>query len=81
MLRTMDDTWTPRKQGSLGELSAIEWLGHNADGLFKPLVEHPDHDFVAAFGAKLVRVQVRTSGAWHRNRFVVSLCTRGGNQS
>jgi len=26
-------------------------------------------------------VQVKTSGQWHRNRFVVSLCTRGGNQS
>jgi hypothetical protein len=26
-------------------------------------------------------VQVKTSVAWHKHRFVVSLCTRGGNQS
>jgi hypothetical protein len=77
----MEKTWTPRTQGNLGELSAILWLGEHADGVFKPLFEHPDYDLVADFAGKLVCVQVKTSGAWHRNRFVVALCTRGGNQS
>ncbi len=41
----------------------------------------PNYDLVADFGDRLVRVQVKTSVAWHKRRFVVALCTRGGNQS
>jgi hypothetical protein len=41
----------------------------------------PDYDVIADFDGEIVRVQVKTSVAWHRGRFVVALCTRGGNQS
>jgi hypothetical protein len=43
----VETPWTPKRQDNLGELSAIEWLGHVSDGLFKPLVEHADYDLVA----------------------------------
>jgi hypothetical protein len=71
----------PSESGDLGELSAIMWLGAFADVVSKPLVETSDYDLVADFGGKLERVQVKTSGSWHKNRFIVALCTRGGNQS
>ena len=41
----------------------------------------PDYDLIADLGGPLERVQVKTSVAWHKGRFVVALCTRGGNQS
>jgi Holliday junction resolvase-like predicted endonuclease len=77
----MDWVWSPRAQGNLGEFSAMEWLVRQGAWLLKPVFEHPDYDLVADFAGQLVRVQVKTSGAWHRGRFAVSLCTRGGNQS
>jgi hypothetical protein len=46
-----------------------------------PLFHSPDYDLIADFERELVRVQVKTSVAWHDERFVVALCTRGGNQS
>ena len=77
----MTTSWTPRNQGNIGELSALEWLGQISDAVFIPLVEHPDYDVVADLHGRLQRIQVKTSGFWHKGRFVVSLCTRGGNQS
>ena len=47
----------------------------------KPLFESPDYDLLADFGDRIDRVQVKTSTCWVKNRFVVALCTRGGNQS
>jgi hypothetical protein len=81
MLRVMEKTWTPRNQGNLGELSAIEWFGYHADGLYQPLFEDSDCDFIAIFGTSVVRVQVKTSTCWRNNRWEVTLSTRGGNQS
>ena len=46
-----------------------------------PFGHSPDYDLLADFGDRIVRVQVKTSVCWHNNRFVVALCTRGGNQS
>jgi hypothetical protein len=77
----MDGGWTPKRQGDLGELSAINWLTAAGAYVFTPLFNHPDHDVIADFAGVLVRVQVKMSGQWQRNRFIVSLCTRGGNQS
>jgi hypothetical protein len=42
---------------------------------------HPDYDLTVDFGSRLERVQVKTSTYRVRNRFVVQLSTRGGNQS
>jgi hypothetical protein len=77
----MEKSWTPRGQGNLGERSAIMWLAQVSDGLFTPLVEHSDYDLLADIRGTLMRVQVKTSGQWVKDRFIVSLCTRGGNQS
>jgi hypothetical protein len=46
-----------------------------------PLFNNPDYDVIADFDGQLLRVQVKTSTCWHKGRFVVALCTRGGNQS
>jgi len=59
----------------------MEWLTRAGAVVFKPLFEHPDYDLIADFGHRLDRVQVKTSTCWAKNRFVVALCTRGGNQS
>lgn len=77
----MELAWTPRRQGDAGELSAINWLLSAGAIVSKPLFENSDYDLVADFGGRVDRVQVKTSTCWARNRFVVSLCTRGGNQS
>jgi hypothetical protein len=73
--------WTPRSQGNAGEYSAIQWLGSAGAIVGKPLVEHSDYDLFADFGSGALRVQVKTSTNWCKGRFVVALCTRGGNQS
>jgi hypothetical protein len=73
--------WTPRRQGDLGELSAIDWLFSAGAIVSKPLFESSDYDLVADFGDRLVRVQVKTSTCWRDNRSYVMLATRGGNQS
>jgi hypothetical protein len=77
----MDERWSPRRQGDAGELSAINWLTDVGAYVSIPLFSNPDYDVVADFDGKLQRVQVKTSGQWHKGRFTVSLCTRGGNQS
>ena len=77
----MEEPWTPRRQGNAGEFSAIDWLAMKGAVVYMPLFPHPDVDFVADFGTKLVRVQVKTSTCWRNNRWDVTLATRGGNQS
>jgi hypothetical protein len=77
----MEQRWTPKRQGDLGEMSAMSWLVKAGAFVFKPLFEHPDYDLVADFEGKLVRVQVKTSTCWRDRRWMVTLATRGGNQS
>ncbi len=74
-------SWNPRRQGDAGELSAIVWLLSVGALVSLPMFHSPDYDLIADFGDRVERVQVKTSVAWHNCRFVVSLCTRGGNQS
>jgi hypothetical protein len=76
-----DAQWNPRRQGDIGELSAITWLSGAGALVSLPLFHSPDYDLIADFGGQVARVQVKTSVAWHNGRFVVALCTRGGNQS
>jgi len=63
--------------------SSRRWNGSCTRGAIvaKPLFEHPDYDLIADFGDRVDRVQVKTSTCWQKNRFVVTVCTRGGNQS
>lgn len=72
---------SPRKQGDLGELSAIDWLGSQGYSLYLPLGHSPDVDLIADDGQVLLRVQVKTATVYSNRRWEVTLCTRGGNQS
>ncbi len=59
----------------------MEWLTRAGAIVLKPVFEHPDYDLIADFGGELVRVQVKTCTYWAKNRYAVTLATRGGNQS
>jgi hypothetical protein len=71
----------PRRQGDLGEFSALEWLASRGYPVWLPFGHSPDVDLVARIDGRLVGVQVKTSTVWSNRRFYVSVCTRGGNQS
>jgi hypothetical protein len=72
---------TPRQQGDLGELSAMEWLASQGAYVAVPIGSSPDWDVIAELDGRLLRVQVKTCGCWRNSRWEVSICTRGGNQS
>jgi hypothetical protein len=71
----------PRRQGDLGELSAIDWLGSRGYAVYIPLGHSPDIDLIADDGTGLLRVQVKTSAFCRGDRWEVTICTRGGNRS
>jgi hypothetical protein len=75
------DRMSPRRQGDLGELSAMEWLGSQGFAVFFPIGHSPDCDLVIDDGRALRRVQVKTTTRWRNSRWEVMLCTRGGNRS
>jgi Holliday junction resolvase-like predicted endonuclease len=72
---------SPRRQGDLGEYSAMEWLGSQGYRIFVPFGHSPDADLIAENEGGLLRVQVKTTTAFRNDRWVVSVCTRGGNRS
>jgi hypothetical protein len=72
----------PREQGLLGLTDAIGWFGSQGWSISLPLIDSQPYDLVVDDGHRLQRVQVKTTT--YRSRygvFVVSLATRGGNQS
>src|SRR5438045_3183343 len=69
------------EQGDLGEVSAIEWLASVGACVFVPVGHSADVDIVAELDGTLIGVQVKTSRYFHKRRWVVAVCTRGGNQS
>ena len=71
----------PRKQGDVGELSAMTWLTEQGYDVYLPLGHSPDIDVIALRGAETVRVQVKTTTRFNTNRWTPMLCTKGGNQS
>jgi hypothetical protein len=62
-------------------LSAINWFLNHSASVALPMFDHPDYDLIVDFGDRVERVQVKTSIRRVRQRFVVQLATRGGNQS
>jgi Holliday junction resolvase-like predicted endonuclease len=72
---------SPRRQGDLGEMSAMEWLGSKGCGVCLPVFHSPDYDLIADDGETLHRVQVKTATRYTKRRWEVMICTRGGNQS
>jgi PD-(D/E)XK endonuclease len=76
---SIDVHW--RRQGDLGELSAMEWFASTGAKIYVPVGHSPDCDFVAEADGRLLRVQVKTSTCHRNGRWEVTLATRGGNQS
>ena len=72
---------SPRRQGDLGELSAMEWLGSKGYRDWLPVGHSPDYDLIAEDDDALLRVQVKTSTQNAKRRWRVAVCTRGGNRS
>lgn len=68
-------------QGDQGEYSAIAWLGSTFRTVSVPLGNCSDYDVVADIDGRLVKVQVKTTRQRIGERFGVTVCTRGGNQS
>ncbi len=71
----------PRGQGDQGERSAIVWLLEQGLPVFLPVGHSPDIDLITVIDDRVVRVQVKTSTQFNRNRWDVAVCTRGGNRS
>jgi hypothetical protein len=72
---------SPRKQGDLGELSAINWLMEQDYDVYLPLGHSPDYDMVADGGGALLRVQVKTSKPFRNRRWQIALRTCGGTEA
>jgi hypothetical protein len=77
----METRISPRKQGDLGELSALGWLITHGFSIYLPYGHSPHCDLMAEDGPTVLRVQVKTSTVWRNGRWEVTVCTRGGNQS
>jgi hypothetical protein len=71
----------PRRQGDLGEWSAISWFRSQGLAVFLPIGHSPDYDMVAEWRDGVARIQVKTSTVLRKDRWDVTVCTRGGNQS
>ena len=59
----------------------MHWLATQGLPVYVPIGHSPDCDLVTEAMGELVRVQVKTSTAFHNDRWHVTLCTRGGNRS
>jgi hypothetical protein len=77
----MFGSMNPRRQGDLGEYSAIEWLGSRGYPVWFPVGHSPDCDLVTEIDGRLLKVQVKTSTVLVKRRFQVALRTSGGNRS
>jgi Holliday junction resolvase-like predicted endonuclease len=72
---------SPRRQGDIGEFSAMDWLDSKGYGINLPIGHSPDYDLIADDGEALLRVQVKTTTRYTNRRWEVMICTRGGNRS
>ena len=72
---------TPREQGDFGELSAAYWLASRGATLALPLGTNRHWDLIAELDGRVLRVQVKTTRCRRRDRWEVTVSTRGGNQS
>jgi PD-(D/E)XK endonuclease len=73
---------SPRRQGDLGEFSAMEWLTNEGYGVWLPIGHSPHVDLIAEDDEeRFLRVQVKTCTQYRNRRWEVMVCTRGGNQS
>lgn len=59
----------------------MEWFASRGELVAFPVGHTSDWDFIAELDDRLVRVQVKTSTSFRHQRWQVTICTRGGNQS
>jgi PD-(D/E)XK endonuclease len=71
----------PREQGDFGERAALHWLVGQGAQVSIPFGHSPHYDLIADLPGGLSRVQVKTSVCRYKQRWAVTVCTRGGNQS
>jgi hypothetical protein len=71
---------TPRQQGDFGERAALHWLVGAGALVSIPFGHSRDYDLIADFEGRLSRVQVKTSACRYKERWAVTLCTRGGTR-
>jgi Holliday junction resolvase-like predicted endonuclease len=73
---------SPRRQGDIGEFSAMEWLDSQGYCIWLPVGHSPNVDLIAEDAEeRMLRVQVKTTSFQRKDRWIVAICTRGGNQS
>jgi Holliday junction resolvase-like predicted endonuclease len=73
---------SPGRQGDIGEFSAMQWLDSQGYKIWLPLGHSPNVDMIAEDDdEQMLRVQVKTSTQWRDRRWMVAICTRGGNRS
>jgi PD-(D/E)XK endonuclease len=72
---------TPRQQGDFGERSAAYWLASRGATLALPFGTNRHWDLIAELEGRVLRVQVKTAVCRYKDRWAVTVCTRGGNQS
>ncbi|HEY8581441.1 MAG TPA: group I intron-associated PD-(D/E)XK endonuclease [Capillimicrobium sp.] len=70
-----------RRQGDIGEASALEWLVGQGWRVYLPWGHSENCDLVADMDGRLAGVQVKTTTCRQGSRWKVTLATRGGNQS
>lgn len=70
-----------RQQGDIGELSAAVWFAGKGATVCWPIGHSPNWDLMIEWRAAVFRVQVKTSTHFRNGRWIVMICTRGGNQS
>jgi hypothetical protein len=80
--RAADTIWrrNPRDQGMVGFTDAMAYFGAQGFDICVPLIDNQPYDLVIDDGARLQKVQVKTT-TYRRRHFVVQLATHGGNQS
>jgi hypothetical protein len=71
----------PREQGDFGERAALYWLVAQGAHVSIPFGHSAHYDLIADFDGRLIRVQVKTSACRYKQRWSVTVCTRGGNRS
>jgi hypothetical protein len=82
--RPADTIWraNPREQGLIGVTDAIAHFGRIGWSVSMPLIDSQPYDLVVDDGDRLHRVQVKTTTRRSPGgRYLVQLCTRGGNRS
>jgi len=68
-------------QGDQGETYAVAWLAAQRYLVSVPLGSSSDYDVLAEIKGRIARIQVKTTRCYRNDRWVVTLATRGGNQS